>query len=117
MRADLDNLAQSTRNSEEKVRRAQIDAGRLADELRAEQDHSAVQERAVRATEMSLGELSARAEEAAAQAALAAQHAPAKLEARAREIEHELSRTVQMSSDYHKQVHEFSHILCPSVLQ
>jgi len=104
MHADLDNMAVNARNSEDKARKAQLDAGRLADELRVEQDHAAVQERAVRSGEMSLTDMSARAEEAAAAAALAAQHLPAKLEARIREIEHELGRTCQLSSDYHKQV-------------
>ncbi len=48
--------------------------------------------------------MTVKAEEAAAAAALAAQHLPAKLEARVREVEHELGRTIQLSSDYHKQV-------------
>ncbi len=53
---------------------------------------------------MSLTDMTVKAEEAAAAAALAAQHLPAKLEARVREVEHELGRTIQLSSDYHKQV-------------
>ena len=53
--------------------------------------------------EMSLTDMSLKAEEAASAAALAAQSLPAKLEARAREVEHELGRTVQLSTDYHKQ--------------
>ncbi len=102
MRADLDNMVSSVRNSEEKFRKATSDAGRLSDELRTEQDHSAGLERAARCGEMSLGDLTARAEEAAAAAALAAQQLPARLDARVREVEHELGRTVRMASDYHK---------------
>lgn len=40
MQADLDNLITNAKNSEEKAKKAMIDAGRLADELRTEQDHS-----------------------------------------------------------------------------
>ena len=104
MQADIDNLLASAKNSEEKAKKAMVDAGRLADELRAEQDHSMGQERAVKTTEKALQDLALKAEEASAQAAFAAQQMPAKLEAKAREIELELNRTVQMSADYHKQV-------------
>ena len=48
MKADLDNLLANAKNSEEKAKKAMIDAGRLADELRAEQEHANTQERAVR---------------------------------------------------------------------
>ena len=43
MQADLDNLLAACKNSEEKAKRAMVDAGRLADELRSEQDHTAAQ--------------------------------------------------------------------------
>merc|ERR1711922_131102 len=48
MQADLDNMLSSCKNSEEKAKKAMVDAGRLADELRAEQDHAAAQEKAAR---------------------------------------------------------------------
>jgi len=47
MHADLDNLAVTARNAEDKARKAQLDAGRLADELRVEQEHSATQVRLI----------------------------------------------------------------------
>merc|ERR550519_1329199 len=46
MQADLDNMLASCKNSEEKAKKAMVDAGRLADELRSEQDHAASQEKA-----------------------------------------------------------------------
>ncbi len=104
MRADLENMLANVRNSEDKARKAMVDAGRLADELRTEQDHASGLERAVRGAEMALTDMTVRAEEAAAAAVIAAQQLPAKLEARIREVEHELGRTIQVSSDYHKQV-------------
>merc|ERR1719220_2901248 len=45
MQADLDNMLASCKNSEEKAKKAMVDAGRLADELRSEQDHAAAQEK------------------------------------------------------------------------
>merc|ERR1712012_1507435 len=57
MQADLDNMLASCKNSEEKAKKAMVDAGRLADELRSEQDHAAAQEKAARTTEVSLTEM------------------------------------------------------------
>merc|ERR1711902_207719 len=64
MQADLDNMLASCKNSEEKAKKAMVDAGRLADELRAEQDHAAAQEKSARSTEVSLSEMQKKAEEA-----------------------------------------------------
>merc|ERR1711970_1532060 len=57
MQADLDNMLSSCKNSEEKAKKAMVDAGRLADELRSEQDHAVSQEKAARSTEVSLMEM------------------------------------------------------------
>merc|ERR1739838_1066284 len=40
MHAEIDQMLQSAKNSEGKAKKAMVDAARLADELRAEQDHS-----------------------------------------------------------------------------
>ena len=53
--------------------------------------------KAVKSTEKVLDDLSQRAEEASIHATLGAQQLPVKLEARAREVEHELNRTVQVN--------------------
>merc|ERR1712098_647255 len=102
MQADLDNMLASCKNSEEKAKKAMVDAGRLADELRAEQDHFTAQEKAVKTTGKVLEDLSHRAEDASIQASLGAQQLPVKLESRAREIEMELNRTVQTTAEFHK---------------
>ena len=39
MHAEIDDMLQQAKNSEEKAKKAMVDAARLADELRAEQDH------------------------------------------------------------------------------
>merc|ERR1711899_288287 len=51
MQADLDNMLAQSKSAEEKAKKAMVDAGRLADELRAEQDHTHAQDKAVKTTE------------------------------------------------------------------
>merc|ERR1712165_584129 len=104
MQADLDNLLGNSKAAEEKAKKAMVDAGRLADELRAEQDHYTAQEKAVKTTGKVLDDLSHRAEDASIQATLGAQQLPVKLEGRAREIELELTRTVQTTAEFHKTI-------------
>merc|ERR1711934_1287151 len=104
MQADLDNMLASCKNSEEKAKKAMVDAGRLADELRAEQDHAAAQERAARSTEVSLSEIQKKAEEASFAMARGAAQIPAKLESRSRDIELELNHTIQQTDEVHKSI-------------
>merc|ERR1712020_585828 len=40
MQAEIDDLLHQAKNSEEKAKKAMVDAARLADELRSEQDHT-----------------------------------------------------------------------------
>merc|ERR1712048_1542227 len=48
MQAEIDDMLHQAKNSEEKAKKAMVDAARLADELRAEQDHVSVQSKAKR---------------------------------------------------------------------
>merc|ERR1712226_13619 len=57
MHAEIDDMLQQAKNSEEKAKKAMVDAARLADELRAEQDHTNTQSKAKRALETQLQEL------------------------------------------------------------
>merc|ERR1712055_1286739 len=43
MQAEIDAMLQAAKNAEEKSKKAMVDAARLADELRAEQDHANTQ--------------------------------------------------------------------------
>merc|ERR1712142_1159702 len=104
MQADLDNMLASCKNSEEKAKKAMVDAGRLADELRSEQDHSCAQEKAKRTTEVSLVEMQKKAEEASFAMARGAAQIPAKLEERVHNIESELSRTIHQTDEVHKTI-------------
>merc|ERR1711934_921901 len=60
MHAEIDDMLSQAKNSEEKSKRAMVDAARLADELRAEQDHSSTQEKAKRSLETQVSELEMR---------------------------------------------------------
>merc|ERR1712107_814011 len=60
MQAEIDDMLHQAKNSEEKAKKAMVDAARLADELRAEQDHVSTQANAKRALETQMGELEQR---------------------------------------------------------
>merc|ERR1719361_2515467 len=64
MHAEIDDMLHSAKNSEEKAKKAMVDAARLADELRAEQDHTDQQIKGKRALEAQLGEMEQRLAEA-----------------------------------------------------
>jgi len=88
--AEIDDMLQQAKNSEEKSKKAMIDAARLADELRAEQDHVNTQNKTKRALETQLNELENKFAEANEHAIHGGRAAMAKLENRIRELELEL---------------------------
>merc|ERR1712080_156687 len=88
--------------AEEKAKRAMVDAARLADELRAEQEHSNTQEKAKRALESQIAELDQRFAEANEVAAKGGRNAMAKLESRIRELEIELGTVQSKTSETYK---------------
>ena len=97
--AELDALLQAAKNSEEKSKHAMVDAARLADELRAEQDHTNSGSRANRALESQLGEMDARLADAEEAAMRSGKAAMTKLEMRVRELEVELGNTQTHTSE------------------
>merc|ERR1719370_2141352 len=106
MHAEIDDMLSQAKNSEEKAKKAMVDAARLADELRAEQDHSSGQEKAKRPLEGQINELDNRLAEANDIAIKGGRNAMAKLESRIREMEIELggvqSKTSEASKAYQK---------------
>merc|ERR1719427_896329 len=56
MQAEIDAVLANAKNAEEKSKKAMIDAARLADELRAEQDHTMTQAGAKKALESQFGD-------------------------------------------------------------
>ena len=90
MHAEIDDMLMQAKNSEEKAKKAMVDSGRLADELRAEQDHTTSQSKAKRALETQLAELENKFAEAQDNAVRGGRNAMSKLETRIRELEAEL---------------------------
>merc|ERR1712227_308323 len=84
MNADLDEMANEARLSEEKAARAMVDAARLAEELRAEQDLSAHLERDKKVADAQVKDLSARVDEAEMNALKGGKKAMHKMESRIR---------------------------------
>lgn len=91
--AEIDATLMAAKNAEEKSKKAMMDAGRLADELRAEQDHTSVQVGGKRAAEATLTELESKLASAEAAAMKGGKSAMARLEGRVRELEAELGGT------------------------
>merc|ERR1711950_102065 len=102
MHAEIDDMLQQAKNSEEKAKKAMVDAARLADELRAEQDHSSSQEKAKRALETQVVELENRLAEDNEMAVKGGRNAMAKLEGRIREMEMELGGVQSKTSETYK---------------
>merc|ERR1711963_1000632 len=82
-----------------KAKKAMVDAARLADELRAEQDHVGAQTNAKRALETQLGEIENRLAEATDAAMRGGRAAMSKLEAKVRELEVELGACQSRTSE------------------
>merc|ERR1739847_48613 len=102
MHAEIDDMLRGAKGSEDKAKKAMVDAARLADELRAEQDHSGVQEKAKRALSSQLSELETRLADANEAAAKGGRNAMAKLESRIREMEIELGGVQSKTSETYK---------------
>merc|ERR1719507_2225974 len=94
MQAEIDDMLHQAKNSEEKAKKAMVDAARLADELRSEQDHVSVLSKTKRSLETQMAEMENRLADANENAMRGGKNAMAKLESRIRELEIELG-TVQ----------------------
>merc|ERR1711922_130141 len=102
MHAEIDDMLAQAKNSEEKAKKAMVDAARLADELRAEQDHVSTQTKAKRTLESQLAELETKLADANEIAMRGGRAAMAKLEARIRELEVELGSVQSRTSESNK---------------
>merc|ERR1711899_702007 len=102
MHAEIDDMLQQAKNSEEKSKKAMVDAARLADELRAEQEHSNAQEKVKRSLESQVIELEQRLSEASDIAAKTGRNAMSKLESRIRELEISLGSVQSKTSESYK---------------
>merc|ERR1712060_765898 len=102
LHAEIDDMLAQAKGSEEKAKRAMVDAARLADELRDEQDHATAQGKAKRALETQINEVELRLTETNEIAAKGGRNAMAKLESRVRELEIELGSIQSKTSESYK---------------
>merc|ERR1712024_61479 len=97
--SDLDEMAAEAGLSEEKAQRAMIDAARLADELRAEQDAAQGLERERKLLDAQVKDIQSRVDEAQTQALKGGKKAMTKMDTRIRELESELDAENRRMSD------------------
>ena len=88
--ADLEEMLGETRLSEEKAKKAMIDAARLADELRAEQETAQSMERNRRGLEYQVKDMQTKLDEAEQLAMKGGRKVVQRLEQRLRELEGQL---------------------------
>merc|ERR1711988_646936 len=99
IQAEVDAMLGAAKNAEENSKKAMVDAARLADELRAEQDHASSQAAAKKGLESQLCELESRCNDAEAAAMKGGKAAMAKLENRIHELEGELGSVQSRTSE------------------
>merc|ERR1712140_45157 len=102
LQAEIDDALTQAKNSEEKSKRAMVDAARLADELRSEQDHANAEGRGKRSLDTQLAELENRLSEAEAAAMKGGKAAMSKLEMKIRELEVELGGVQSRTQENYK---------------
>merc|ERR1712025_997091 len=102
MQAEVDGMLIAAKNAEEKSKKAMVDAARLADELRAEQDHATSLGSSKSSLSNQLGELEGRLADAESAAMKGGKAAMAKLEMKIRELEAELASTQSRSGEASK---------------
>ncbi|KAL3877462.1 hypothetical protein ACJMK2_035164 [Sinanodonta woodiana] len=102
MTADLDEMNNEVKGADERSKKAMADAARLADELRAEQDHSMQIEKMRKSLESQVKELQVRLDEAEAQALKGGKKIITKLETRVRELEVELDNEQRRHAETQK---------------
>merc|ERR1711963_203798 len=99
---DLDEMTSEAKMSDDKAQRAMIDAARLADELRAEQEAAMMLERDKKLLEAQVKDAQNRLDEAEQTALKGGKKALAKMETRIRELESELDAENRRLGDAQK---------------
>merc|ERR1712083_910449 len=102
MQAEVDGMLVAAKNAEEKAKKAMVDAARLADELRAEQDHATNLAGAKNSLNNQLGELEGRLADAESAAMKGGKAAMAKLEGKIKDLEAELASTQSRTGEASK---------------
>merc|ERR1711992_466004 len=99
LHAEIDDMLHQAKSSEEKAKKVMVDAARLADELRAEQDHVSALSKTKRSLETQMAEMENRLADANESAMRGGKNAMAKLESRIRELEIELGNVQTHTGD------------------
>merc|ERR1712130_361991 len=99
LQADCDEMAGEASLSEEKAQRAMIDAARLADELRAEQELAQTLERERRLLGAQVKDMQARVDEAQTNALKGGKKAMTRMDTRIRELESDLDAENRRNAD------------------
>merc|ERR1712033_4654 len=99
LQADLDEMTAEAKLSEDKAARSMVDAARLADELRAEQDLAMMLEKDKKLLEAQCKDAAARADEAEVNALKGGRKAMIKMETRIRELESDLDAEGRRNGD------------------
>merc|ERR1740131_559865 len=99
---DLDEMSSEAHMSEDKAQRAMVDAARLADELRCEQELAMVIERDRKLLEAQVKDAQNRLDEAEQNALKGGKKAMAKMDTRVRELESELDAENRRFADAQK---------------
>merc|ERR1712113_371199 len=102
LHGDLDEMATEAHLSEEKSKKAMVDAARLADELRHEQDLAQAFERDRKLLECQLKDMHSRLDEAETNALKGGKKAMNKMETRIRELESEVDAENRRFADAQK---------------
>merc|ERR1711978_34805 len=102
LHGDLDEMSSEAHLSDEKAKKAMVDAARLADELRAEQDMAQAYEKDRKLYECQLKDMQQRLDEAETNALKGGKKAMNKMETRIRELESELDAENRRLADASK---------------
>merc|ERR1719382_2178027 len=102
LHGDLDEMGSEAHISDEKAKKAMIDAARLADELRTEQELAQVFERDRKLYECQVKDMQTRLDEAETNALKGGKKAMNKMETRIRELESEVDAEARRCGDAHK---------------
>ena len=102
LQGDIDEMASEAHMSEEKAKKAMVDAARLADELRCEQELAQGFERDRKLLECQVKDMQSRLDEAETNALKGGKKAMNKMETRIRELESELDAENRRCGDASK---------------
>merc|ERR1712025_1212357 len=98
MQAEVDGMLIAAKNAEEKSKKAMVDAARLADELRAEQDHVTSMGSAKGSLSNQLGEMEGRLADAESAAMKGGKAAMAKLEMKIKTYKQQIEEAEEIAA-------------------